>query len=351
MKKSLIILSIILSTMNCKSQDIKNNFDFTGMDIFWEIVDYLENDQSAPEELWEKLNKHPGYRTAMDVEFGKNYFKYFYELAFMPSKIEERDARIKRGGFFGPYLEHLIEYKDHENDLKKLQIKLTGSPELYNNAIKKCRDLLPDGVYENNELPKVSFIAFGPDGRGYKPILVDPLYFITKVYDHENFLAHEFHHHYIKKKIIFRDGEEVLNWAFGQIYKEGIADLINIPEEVFIDSLNSSKRAVKYRELFAKTNEIILKVDSLLSNMYLNQVDFYVEAKKVRDAIPMAGHTIGYFMASYLLIYSGKESVLMDFGNPYKFILRYNQIAIKNNLPSFSNDSIKLLIELDLKYS
>lgn len=350
MKNVIIILGIVLLSICTKGQELTSNFDFSGMDIFWEIVEYLEKDIEAPEELWGKLDNHAGYKTAMDIEFGNNYFKSFFEMAYMPSMQEKRNERIKRGGFFGPYLEHLVKYKDHKIELKELQVSLSNSPELFNNAIERCKEFLPEDVYTNQALPVVSFIAFGPDGRGYKPILVDPLYFITEVYDYENFLAHEFHHHYIKKKIIFRDGEEVLNWAFGQVYKEGIADLINIPEEVFIDSSNNSFRAVKYRELFAKTNEIILKVDSLLSNMYLNNVDFYIEAKKVRDAIPMAGHTIGYFMASNLLKYSGKERVLKDFGNPYKFILRYNQIAIKNNLPSFSKDSISLLKELDLKY-
>lgn len=352
MRKIQLVIVLIVSVIICMGQNSSKVFDFSGMDTFWEILEYLEDDQEAPEELWEKLKNNPGYKTASEVEFGKNYFKYFYELAFMPSKKEDYEKRIARGDFFAPYLKHIHKVKNHKEELKAFQKQFNESPEIYKQAITKCKEYLPKDATENFKHPVISFIIFGPDGRGYEPILIDPLFYITEVNNKVNFLAHEFHHAYMRNYIIFREGEETLNWIFGQVYKEGIADLIDKTEDYYSENnMNSTERANKYRNLVEKTPQLIISVDSLLNDMYLHPKIFYKNAKLISKTVPMAGHTLGYYMTKNILKYGSKDDIINEFGNPYAFILRYNTIAIENNLPCFSVNSIKLFKELEFRYN
>jgi len=351
MKKFILFLFIVNFTFKIDAQEKNSVFDFSGMDIFWEIFEYLENDKEAPTELWEKLYNNPGYKTAIDREFGTRYFKSYFEMAYMPSKKEDLQKRLEQKNFFTSYLEHLVKVKENKDLIKEAQKRLENSPDFYYRALEKTSKLLPAGTLEKFEKPVVSFIIFGPDGRGYEPIIIDLLYFETGNLDMERFLAHELHHAYMDNFTLFKDGQEIINWVTYLVYSEAMADQIDKIDKYYnTENPDTSEQAVKYRELVEESPEIIVHLDSLLSELYHNQKNYFEKAKDISRSIPMSGHTLGYFMASKILEYEGREELMKDFGNHYAFFFRYNGIAKENGLPSFSESSMQLLKDLEQKY-
>lgn len=91
--KSLYLLStliLFLLSSEIKGSDFKNyNFDFSGIDKFWDIILILEKDIEPSEEQWDSLFKTPGYRVLISQEFSRDFFERNFCLAFMPSKEVE----------------------------------------------------------------------------------------------------------------------------------------------------------------------------------------------------------------------------------------------------------------------
>ena len=117
------------------------------------------------------------------------------------------------------------------------------------------------------------------------------------------------------------------------------------------DATNGLARATKYRKLVEETPEIISRVDSLLGDMYINSERFADNADLISKSIPMSGHTVGYYIGRFMLKQGGIDLVMKDFGNPYAFFKRYNDLALEFDYPSFSNESISLLEEMEKRYS
>ncbi len=328
--------------------------DFSGMNVFWEIMESLEKDIMPPEEKWDDLFNTPGYITGNEHEFSHDYFKKYYTLAYMPSKQKELETELQRSSFYTPYLRHIADIKKHKEDIIKKQKELESSDEVFMEALERVKRYLPEGIIEKYPKPTVAFMIFGPDGRGYETLLVDLVYFLENEERAVSFMAHEMHHYYQNKESVMREGEAELLWVIKQIYAEGLADQIDKKVEFFGDGVTAqSDRAKRFRELVDDSPNVIRKMDSLIKDIVLNPELYKTNALKISGLVPQSGHPTGYYMAFALCDHAGPENLVEDFGNPFSFFRRYNDMARRSNgkYPPFSDESIQLIGDLEKRYA
>ena len=350
MKTAFSISILIIVTL---SQTYPQGFDFSGMKVFWEIMETLEKDSMPSEDTWNELFNTPGYVTGNEHEFTHDYFKKFYTLAYMPSKQTELAKELQKSSFYTPYLNHIANIRKQKEDIKKKQKELEKSSEVFTRALERVTHYLPEGITEKYPEPTIAFMIFGPDGRGYETILVDLVYFLQNKEQAVDFIAHEMHHYYLDKESVMRAGEAELLWVIEQIYAEGLADQIDKKVNYFGDGgPGRSEKAQRFRELVYDSPGVIQKMDSLLNDMILSPERYKTNALKISGLVPQSGHPTGYFMANTLLENEGPESLVEDFGNPFAFFRRYNNMAhnSRGKYPVFSDKAIQLIGELEERY-
>lgn len=351
MKTSLFLTILMILTF---SFGYPQGMDFSGMTIFWEIMEILEKDSMPSDEKWEELFNTPGYVTGNEHEFRHDYFKKFYTLAFMPSKQNELEKELQKASFYTPYLKHIADIKQQKESIKKKQKELENSNEVFSRALKRVKRYLPDGSTEKHPEPTIAFMVFGPDGRGYETILVDLVYYLQNEELAVGFIAHEMHHYYLGRESVIREGEAELLWIIEQIYAEGLADQVDKKINFFGDGKAAqSERAQRFRELVHDSPNVIRKMDSLMKSIVISPELFKTNALKISGLVPQSGHPTGYFMANAVSEDAGPECLVEDFGNPFSFFRRYNVTASGSGgkYPVFSEESMQLIGELEKRYA
>ena len=348
----LCVAGLMLSLNLAQATDRKVEVDYSGMEYFFEIAHILKQDREPSEELWNKMFQTSAYQCAIQTEFSKKFFKHYYRLAFKPSEKQALAEELQKEGFYIAYLQHMVELKDRMEPLKSWMEDFRKEDSIFKKALARTSQYLPPGAIEKFPGPKVGFLIFGPDGRGYETILIDLFFFSQNPSYAVSFLAHEFHHHYEAYYSVLQAGRNELVWVCDQVYKEGIADLIDKKENFYGNgSMSQTTWAKKYRELVDQSPQIIDSLDCLLGEMAAEPDRYAENAQKIKDLVPMSGHTLGYYMANALCSEGDKALLMKDFGNPYRFFIRYNRIAKRptNDYPAFSKDAIKLIRSLDDK--
>jgi hypothetical protein len=271
----------------------------------------------------------------------------------MPSKEKELAVELQKSGFYTSYLKHIADIKTNKEEIKRRQKELENSDKVFNSALDKVNNYLPEGVIDKYPKPTIAFMIFGPDGRGYETILVDLVYFLQNEKTAVGFIAHEMHHYYMTRESVFREGEAELLWVLRQIYAEGLADQIDKRDRFFTDPVENSNRAVRFRELVKETPEVIMEMDNLLKEMVMYPESYNENALKIRGLVPLSGHPTGYYMVNAVMESSGAESLVCDFGNPFSFFRRYNTTARESNgkYPAFCDESMQLISELENRYA
>jgi hypothetical protein len=336
------------------ARDEKVSVDYAGMEYFLQIAEILRADQEPPEALWEKMFQTSPYACAIQTEFSEKFFRRYYRLAFKPSERDKLDKELEKEGFYIAYLRHMVKINDHWDLVKKRLKAMKQDGEIFEKAVERTASYLPGQATAKYPGPHVGFLIFGPDGRGYETILIDFLFFIQNRDYAETFLAHEFHHHYESYYSVNQAGEKELVWVFDQVYKEGIADLIDKREGFYNDGVMSdTKWAGRYRELVGQAPQTLRKIDRLLAQITREPSRLTENAEAIKDLLPMSGHTVGYYMADAVLGFQGKQGIMKDFGNPYRFFRRYQKMALQpgNDHPAFSEEAMEVIRYLDRKYS
>lgn len=83
MAAMLVLRSTVLTAQEA---DANPNFDFSGMDRFWEVVAVLEADRDPTTAQWNALFETPGYRALTASEFDRSFLEDAFEIAFRPSR-------------------------------------------------------------------------------------------------------------------------------------------------------------------------------------------------------------------------------------------------------------------------
>ena len=352
-----IILSVVVLSISIRAHPIKDerpmniNIDFSGVEKFLELTALLEKDQEPTQEQWDDMFDTPGYKILILREFNKNFLMERIKLAFMPSKKEALKAKLKEEkGFWAQFLPHFVRAKS-QRKLVEEQVARFKSVDFIKAAVDEAREFLPDVSLDEN-LP-LSFVIFGPDSRGYAPVVVDVLY----AYDQEDlfipFMAHEFHHYYRNQFFSYAQDQSFL-WVIDQIQGEGIADQINIGKW-FHDKNLYPKFAEKkkgYLEWYARSQEIIREMGHLFESAYDHPEKKMEYGQQLQAIVPLSGHPTGFYMANLIIKQLGKETLVKYIGNPFAFFRLYKQAADKKGgeTPTFSEKAMRFIRSLEERY-
>jgi len=332
------------------------NVDFSGVERFLEITAILERDQEPTSEQWDALFATPGYAVLIEREFQRDFFELHFRLAFMPSRRDELEERLeegrKAGGLRASYLPHFVRARSARDTIRR-ELEALREGAFVREAIVEAATLLPS--VDPGDIPPVSFVIFGPDARGYSPVVIDVLHLKDRGEFLTSFVAHEFHHYYRNKLPGLTQDRDIL-WVIDQVQAEGIADQINVGEwfhdpDLF-DEQAAQPRNRAYLEWYEKSPEIIGKMDALFSEMSRHPEARGRLGVELRDAVPLSGHPTGFYMANVIIEEMGRETLVSEIGNPFRFFILYKEAADQRegDEPTLSPEAVALLRELEARY-
>lgn len=325
--------------------------DFSGVDKFLGLTAMLEKDREPTEEQWDDLFSTPGYRILILREFNKNFFIERFKLAFMPSKKEELATKLKEEkGFWGQFLPHYVRAKNQRKLIEEQVAKLK-SLDYVEAALEEAKKFLPESSIE--DYPPLSFVIFGPDARGYIPVVVDVLYAYDRRDFFVSFIAHEFHHYYRSQYFPYAQEQNFI-WVIGQIHGEGIADQINIGKWFHNANLRPqyAEKNRPYMDWYAKSPEIIRKMGFLFEAAFDHPEKKTELGQELRAIVPLSGHPTGFYMANLIIEELGKERLVKEIGNPFAFFRLYKKAADKKrgDSPTFSEKAMRFIHTLETRY-
>ncbi len=347
-----IFLIIALAISNIAfAQGRNSNFEFSGIQQFWEIVKSFESNREPSSGEWNKLFKTPGYNILTSNEFTEEFFKKNFRLVFNPNYKKELEAELKSGRNIY-YLNHYIKVRDNKDKIRE-QLKKLQSNRYNSNALKRTFEYLPQNRV--SDYPPVSFVIFESNGRGSSPIVVDLAASIE--WDFMSFLSHEYHHWYRNRQIqinlnsVSDDDIDIVK-ALNLIEAEGIADMVDKKDWYTKPSNSISEYARGFLRDVQRTPHIINQIDLTFQQILKDPQNKRYYANKILNMLPQRGHTTGYFMARLILEHFSKKELVKCVGNPFEFILLYNKASLKSGrkYPGFSEDSVQLLIEMYNNY-
>ncbi|MFC2161965.1 DUF5700 domain-containing putative Zn-dependent protease, partial [Acidobacteriota bacterium] len=330
------------------------NVDFSGVEMFLELTALLEKDKEPTREQWNALFATPGYAVLIRREFqNQDFFIDRFKLAFMPSLQKELETQLQEeSGFRAQFLPHYVRARKERRIIEDA-VKELKNLSFVQTAVEEARKYLPD--FELESYPPVSFVIFGPDARGYVPVVLDIFYTLERKEFLKTFVAHEFHHYYRSFFYDFGQDQQIL-WVINQIQGEGIADQINVGEwfhdKTLYAEFSQNGRNKAYLEWYAKSPEIIREMDRLFSAMYDFPEKKGTLGAELQDIIPLSGHPTGFYMANLIIEQLGKNVLIEDVKNPFAFFRHYQDAAVKKggDTPSLSEKSIQFILSLEKRY-
>ncbi len=348
---SVTALSFFASSYSGQETPTTANIDFSGVERFLELTAMLENDEVPSQEQWNQLFSTPGYDVLITREFRKEFFIERFKLAFMPSKRDALEAKLKEEeGFWAKFLPHYVRAKNQRSLIIE-QIEKLKTLNFMKAAMDEVRSFLPDIPLK--EYPPISFVIFGPDARGYRPVVVDVLY----AYDQGDllipFIAHEFHHYFRDQFFDYAQEQDII-WVINQIQAEGTADQIN-KGKWFHDKNLFPKYAEKnknYLEWYDKSPQIIREMDRLFAAMNEHPEKKKELGQKLVAVVPLSGHPTGFYMSNLIIEQLGKDALVKEIANPFAFFRLYKQAADKMGgaTPTFSERAIQFILTLEKRY-
>lgn len=169
--------------------------DFSGVDHFWTIADSLQQGREPDTAQWDALFAASGYAALEAREKRRAALQQGIRLAFNPSLVSERDIVLAGTTWTARVIRHVQKIPGQRAALERFRTQLVRDAFLAR-AIERAQTLLPAGATARLGTPRVSFIFFLPDGRGYPDIIVADLANIAGRTDVVPFFAHEVTHFY-----------------------------------------------------------------------------------------------------------------------------------------------------------
>lgn len=323
--------------------------DLSGVERYLEITALLERNLEPTPAQWDSLFATPGYAVLTASEFTRQDFERRFRLAFMPSRQAELEARLKtETGFNAQFLPHYVKARTMRGEIER---RLTDfrTAAFADEALARARRFLPSSLPDGQ--PKVAFVVFAPDARGYNPVVID----ILLANDREEFLdivAHEFHHWYRTRLAPDFSRDADILWVIQQLQLEGIADLINVPAWIGQRADTWSPPNRQFVEYYRKSPEIIATLDALLSRMPDEPKQRRALGQQLRRALPRSGHPTGYFMAETIVAALGRDALIGTIPNPFAFFPLYDEAARKKggDTPRFSKKALDFVASLEARY-
>ncbi len=330
--------------------------DYSGVHEFARIVEILKRDEEPSPEAWARMFRTPGYAALTRSEFRESFFVDRFKLVFMPSRAADlQEALSSVQDWTGRYLRHFVQVRDRWDEV----MAYVGDPRpqrMLPEARRRALEYLPPTAPRH--IPPVAFVVFGPDARGYVPVVMD----ILKVLDQEDddlvlWLAHEFHHYYrnavlaYDRRSIEPDDEHVL-WVMDQLQAEGMANQVNLGEP-FKDRHEFARVRPDFFREYQASADVIRRMDELLALMDADEADWVELGLSLRRSIPSSGHPTGFFMANLAARELGMDRLVRKVGNPFAFLRLYHEAALLRQTPEappFSEAALAIIYRLEARY-
>lgn len=240
------------------------------------------------------------------------------------------------------FLRHFIEAGERRVELADLRSRLAAEEAtIMRRAYDRALRFLPPGEYPPP--PDVAFVIFGPDARGYVPVVVDILYAAGLGGGLWPLIAHETHHQLVSAVRglgIGRAGysRSDLQWVLDQIHLEGVADVVSdLPGTGAVSWLESELPAVPdYLEF----------LDGQLRVLASHPEKYAEVGSLLRSSLRSAGHPVGFFMATTILNQLGEPVLAGAATDPGEFFAAYLRAARKaGSAPGagLSEERVKLI--------
>ena len=110
------LTSLLFLTSILLSQSRNPNFEFSGVDKFWQIVKTLEANLEPSMREWDELFNTPGYKILTKSEFSRTFFQDNFRLVFKPNLRKELEKALKSKENIH-YLNHYIKIRDNKEHL------------------------------------------------------------------------------------------------------------------------------------------------------------------------------------------------------------------------------------------
>lgn len=300
-------------------------YDVSSVDAFWRIADDLSRDIEPDEEVWASLFRTPGYRALTASEFTQDFFRESWRLAFSPGLGTESPPQRRLR-----YIQHYREVLDRKSEIVSFLDSVIRSRDLYKRAVEMAMNHLPREDYQDH--PRIAFAVFDMDGRGYRPIVIDPLSAMTSGDGLIYFLAHEFHHHYVGELTGLRPGtaEDTrtdLEWVVDQIHFEGLANMVNWDADS-----ERGAHSEAYLEELRRAPDFLRFMDSRLRTVQEREVSVEEIGREVRRHLAHSGHPAGYHMAVTIRDQLGKARLLETTHDPRLFFRAFSEAEVKGGL-------------------
>ncbi|TXT57920.1 MAG: hypothetical protein BAJATHORv1_10629 [Candidatus Thorarchaeota archaeon] len=330
-------------------------FDFSGVELFWKIVDTFESKHNPQEELWHTLFNSPGYSALTKSEFSQEKLQNAMSIALDPKRAIE--AHFSQDASIGGIVSHFQEVVKRRMELETLFDELKGKSA---NIETDIFDLVVEYLPSNIEYPSldIAFVFFQRDARGYEWVVIDGL--LALELDSQlltRLIAHEYHHQcrdsiLCYDKEIVRPEDQDLMWVLNQTQAEGIADNIDKPRWFYgenpVDAYTEFVQA--YRDEVTVAETTLQSIDLIIETGVLE--GYYREeiGKEVREHLPMSGHPIGYHMTQIISKANLFGEMIETLGNPFEFFRLYNRALLILKKDGLSESTLFILDDLETRY-
>ena len=301
------------------------SFDFSAVDHFWRMSEELTRGCEPGDRLWSAIFATAAYRALTASEFSRDFFKTCWRAAFRPDCEAETVSP-----HYDRFIDHYRRTARQRVPISKFLGELDGSGWLYERARKQAMEHLPPAHYPED--PEVAFAPFDLDGRGYRPIVIDPLCALTLAEKLVPFLAHEFHHHYVCQLTglelgVGPDARTDLQWVVDQVHLEGLADMVN--RDSAFEQGQSSPGFVSDVD---EAPDYLASMNEHLRAVRRHPGDSERRFQKLRSNLASSGHPLGYYMARVIRRYLGRERLLETAHDPLLFFRCYVQAGERGGL-------------------
>lgn len=298
-----------------------DGFDFNGVECFWQVHDQLRRGEDVTGAQWKRLFATPGYAALTASEFLPGSFVERWTAAYHPEAEAQRAAYEAKGD---SRYRHFCEVARRRDELERFQSDLARrQDEIIARADRRARLFLPAG-HEYRNVAGAALVIFGPDARGYVPVVIDLLYAAGMAERLWLLLAHEAHHQMVAVARGTRIGQagysrDDLQWVIDQIHLEGVADIVSSDPE-------QPGPGFAAAELLA-VPAYLAALDRGLQEVARDPERRSEIGARLRGGLRWAGHPVGYYMAAAIVEELGQEALVGAALDPGEFFDAYRRAA------------------------
>lgn len=310
--------------------------DRTGERRFWRVVDDLAAGREPAAAAWDALFATPGYAALEAREHRRAAITLGIRAAINPSLATVRDSILIAGGWTARVVRHIREVVPRRSELDAFLSHVEQAGVLRRGA-ELAAPFLPPGSVERFGLPRVAFLYFLPDGRGYPGLIVADVANLAGRSDTQlvRFFGHEAVHYYRWAFVGAADTArptDRLDDLLTKLQEEGIADLLDKLPELGADSATMVRNVGEsraeylwaYRAAAERVGVLVAELDSTLAAITMDaaHADSLVDA--FGDRLPLEGRPLGSFLAAKVRDAMGPGVLGETLLDPAAFLMAYD---------------------------